>query len=145
MFSMKLIIGKNQINMAPEQWLRKAGYAYIRDRRSGQDSFVHRLGSNFYPRFHMYFNESGGQIIFNLHLDQKQASYAGASKHNAEYEGELVGAEIARLKNLLGGGQNVNVGTSASIDPLDRMGVGEYDKKAKPEAKKPWWRRIFGF
>ena len=136
---MKLIIGKNQINMAPEQWLRKAGYAYIRDRRSGQDSFTRRLGNNFYPRFHVYFDADGEKIIFNLHLDQKQASYAGAHKHNAEYGGEVVATEIARLKNFVGGGN-----ISAAIDPLDRMGVGEYDKKAKPGLKKSWWKRIFG-
>ena len=142
---MKLIIEKGQLDTAPEQWLRKAGYAYIRDRRSGQDSFSRRLGSGFYPRFHIYFEEEGEKTIFNLHLDQKQASYAGAHKHNAEYEGELVAAEIARLKEMLGGGQNVNVGTSASIDPLDRMGFREYDKKARSEPKKSWWRRIFHF
>ena len=140
---MKLTINKNQLDTAPEQFLRHAGYAYIRDRRSGQDSFVRRLGSNFYPRFHMYFNEDGDKIIFNLHLDQKQASYVGAHKHNAEYGGELVSEEIARLKDLLGGGQDVRVNAPVASDPLDRISSGEYDKEAKPEPREPWWRRIF--
>ncbi|MDD5032418.1 MAG: hypothetical protein PHR36_05290 [Patescibacteria group bacterium] len=140
---MKLIINKNQIDTAPEPWLRHAGYAYIRDRRSGQDSFTRHLGGGFYPRFHIYFNEEGDKIIFNLHLDQKQASYAGAHMHNAEYGGELVVAEIARLRGMLGDNQSLRANIQASGDPLDRMSHGEYDKKAEPEAKKPWWRRIF--
>ncbi|PIP19098.1 hypothetical protein COY23_00130 [bacterium (Candidatus Torokbacteria) CG_4_10_14_0_2_um_filter_35_8] len=49
----------------------------------------------------MYVNYSGDKIIFNLHLDQKKPSYVGAHKHNAEYEGEIVEAEIKRLKSLL--------------------------------------------
>ncbi|MDD5294903.1 MAG: hypothetical protein PHP21_03215, partial [Patescibacteria group bacterium] len=111
-----------------------------RDRRSGQDSFVRRLGGNFYPRLHMYFNEDGEKIIFNLHLDQKQASYQGAHMHNAEYGGELVGAEIARLKSLLGNYQDVRANVPVDSDLLDRMRAGEYDKKAKPEPKKSWWQ-----
>lgn len=82
-------------------FLRHAGYANIYDRRSGQESCVRRLGGGFYPRFHMYIEERGEQIIFNLHLDQKQPSYAGAHAHNAEYDGEVVEGEIERLKNLL--------------------------------------------
>ena len=131
--------------MAPEQWLRRAGYAYIRDRRSGQDSFSRRLGGGFYPRFHIYFSQDSDKIIFNLHLDQKQASYAGAHKHNAEYGGELVGAEITRLKDLSGNGQDVLVNAPVNSDPLDRMSPGEYDKKAGLEPKKSWWRRVLGW
>lgn len=98
---MKLIINKNRFNMAPEQFLRRAGYAYIRDRKTGLDSFARRLGSGFYPRLHMYADEQGDNIIFNLHLDQKQPSYKGARAHNAEYEGEVVEEEIKRLKRLI--------------------------------------------
>ncbi|MEA3463529.1 MAG: hypothetical protein U9R14_00370 [Patescibacteria group bacterium] len=98
---MKLIIDKNQINMAPEQFLRKAGYGHIRDRHTGNDSFARRLGSGFYPRLHMYVQEDEGKAIFNLHLDQKQASYAGSHAHNAEYGGEVVEGEINRLKKLI--------------------------------------------
>lgn len=98
---MKLILNKNQLNMAPEQFLRKAGYAYIRDRKTGLDSFARRLGAGFYPRLHMYVGEQGDNLIFNLHLDQKQPSYSGARAHNAEYNGEVVGEEIERLEKLI--------------------------------------------
>ena len=98
---MKLTINKNQLDTAPGQFLRRAGYGYIRDRHSGQDSFVRRLGSGHYPRLHMYIKEQGDKIIFNLHLDQKQASYAGAHAHSAEYDGDVVEQEVERLKNCI--------------------------------------------
>jgi len=34
--------------------LRHMGYGYIKDRQTGEESFVRRLGGNFYPRLHMY-------------------------------------------------------------------------------------------
>ncbi len=98
---MKLVVNKNQLNTAPEQFLRRAGYAYIRDRKTGLDSFARRLGAGFYPRLHMYADEQGDNIIFNLHLDQKQPSYQGARAHSAEYDGEVVEEEIKRIRGLL--------------------------------------------
>ncbi len=100
LIKMKLILNKN-LKESPANFLRQAGYGYIQDRRSGQDSFVRRLGSGFYPRLHMYAEESGDNIIFNLHLDQKQPSYSGAHAHNAEYDSQIVAEEIERLKQLL--------------------------------------------
>jgi len=87
--------------MNPERFLRRAGYGYIRDRRTGKDSFARRLGKGHYPRLHIYIKASDNSIIFDLHLDQKQASYAGAAKHSAEYEGEVVEEEIRRLRNRI--------------------------------------------
>ncbi len=98
---MKIILNKKALNINPETFLRRAGYAFIQDRQSGNASFVRRLGNNFYPRLHLYFEEKDDRIIFNLHLDQKKPSYQGARAHNAEYEGEVVENEIERLKNLL--------------------------------------------
>ena len=103
---MKLIVSKKQLPEAPEIWLRRAGYAFIPEREDGERSFARRLSRDFYPRFHIYFverpDEQGGvQIVFNLHLDQKRPGYAGYSRHNAEYDGEVVEQEINRLKELL--------------------------------------------
>jgi len=98
---MKLLIDKNKLSEQPEQFLRQAGYGFIVDRRSGQESFVRRLSRDHYPRLHMYVKELGDKIEFNLHLDQKKASYPGAHAHNAEYDGEVVGGEIERLKELI--------------------------------------------
>ncbi len=99
---MKLIIDKNKLERAPAMWLtRQAGYVYITDRFSGQESYVRALGRNFYPRFHLYLDEHDDKAVLNLHLDQKKPSYVGAHAHNAEYEGDAIEAEVARLKSLI--------------------------------------------
>jgi hypothetical protein len=99
---MKLKVDKNRLRQQPEFLMRRAGYGYMMHRQGGQDSFVRRLGNADYPRFHMYISEEDGEVIFNLHLDQKKPSYQGSHAHNAEYDGELVEAEIARLRQFLG-------------------------------------------
>ncbi|MFH1233486.1 MAG: hypothetical protein V1649_02430 [Patescibacteria group bacterium] len=98
---MKLILNKSKLTMNPEQLLRHAGYVYIRDRRTGQESLVYRLGRGFYPRFHLYLEDHGEQIVLNLHLDQKQPRYEGVSAHNAEYDGEAVEREVERIKQSI--------------------------------------------
>lgn len=122
---MKLVVSKDKIGN-PLVFMRKAGYGAIHDSKTGQDSFVRRLGANFYPRFHVYVLEEEGGIIFNLHLDQKQASYPGAHKHNAEYEGDLVEREINRLKQLT------------------EKQATDSDTSSKPEEqKKGWIKKLF--
>jgi len=139
---MKLVVFRNQINMTPEQFLRRAGYGYIRDRHTGQDSFVRRLGSFHYPRLHMYVEEQDNKIIFNLHLDQKQASYTGAHMHNAEYEGPVVEAEIERLKGLIRERQNTEQAIDSEADDLlNKISRGEYSKDVK-KPKRSWWKKI---
>ena len=103
---MKIIAKRKQLAETPEIWLRSAGYVFIPEREDGERSFARRLSRDFYPRFHIYFKEqtdSKGetQVVFFLHLDQKRPGYAGFNRHNAEYDGELVEAEGARLQSLL--------------------------------------------
>jgi cold shock CspA family protein len=99
---MKLIVHQNQIDSHPEQFLRNAGYGFIVDRARGKESFVRRLTRDHYPRLHTYVKKEGAKIIFDIHLDQKQTSYAGSDHmHNAEYEGPVVSAEIERLKEIV--------------------------------------------
>ncbi|RLC38550.1 hypothetical protein DRH27_01980 [Candidatus Falkowbacteria bacterium] len=98
---MKLAIDKNKLSGQAEQFLRQAGYGFIVDRQSGQESFVRRLSRDHYPRLHMYVKEVGEKVEFNLHLDQKKASYPGAHAHSAEYNGAVVEEEIERLKGLI--------------------------------------------
>jgi len=100
---MKLILRKKKIAMSGEQILRRAGYGFIRDYRTGHESYVRRLGSGHYPRLHMYVEDMDEFIVLNLHLDQKQTSYAGQHMHNAEYDGEVVEGEIGRLKKVIMG------------------------------------------
>ncbi len=80
-------------NLNPVLVIRRAGYGQITDGRSQQVSYVRRLGSDHYPRFHVYIH---GQCL-NLHLDQKKPSYQGSSAHSGEYEGETVRQEAVRL------------------------------------------------
>lgn len=82
----------------PRLLARQLGYAEFIDHRTGQTSYVRRLAGNFYPRFHLYLEEKNGQLIFNLHLDQKQASYQGCSAHSGEYDGAVVEREGERIK-----------------------------------------------
>jgi hypothetical protein len=81
----------------PTNILRKAGYSPFRDPKTGEESFILRLGPDFYPRFHLYLEEQGDQINLNLHLDQKQPSYSSGPKHAGEYSGPTVEKEKQRL------------------------------------------------
>ena len=98
---MKIVINKKRLNFKGDNFLRRAGYAHIHDTERNKDSYVFRLTRDFYPRLHMYFEDLPDRIIFDLHLDQKQASYEGNHMHSAEYEGDVVEREIERLKDLL--------------------------------------------
>ncbi len=98
---MKFKISSNIVSNY-QVFIRRAGYAMIYDRRRGVESFVRRLGEGHYPRLHLYIDDLGDYLVFNLHLDQKKASYAGFKMHNAEYDNEIVSQEINRLKSLLG-------------------------------------------
>lgn len=77
--------------------MQRAGYFEFRDPNTGETSFVRRLGPNFYPRFHVYVEPDGEGWLVKLHLDQKQASYQGHTKHSGEYSGPLVEEEAARI------------------------------------------------
>ncbi len=142
---MKLTINKNQINEHGEQFLRRAGYGFIRDRQRGKESYVRRLTRDHYPRLHMYVSENGGKIIFDLHLDQKQVSYKGASHmHNAEHDGEVVEGEIERLRSLVSPASSNNNGTTPNNTRAEeRIGHGTYDKNLKPKKKKGLLARLF--
>ncbi|MDP2631228.1 MAG: hypothetical protein Q8P30_00480 [Candidatus Uhrbacteria bacterium] len=88
---------KTQDVRNPLDVLRKAGYSPFRDPNTNEDSFILRLTSGFYPRMHMYLQDKGDTIIFNLHLDQKKASYQGTSAHAGEYDGPTVEREATRV------------------------------------------------
>jgi hypothetical protein len=137
---MKLIISKNQISEQPEQFLRRAGYGYITDYHTGHDSFVRRLAHDFYPRLHMYIDREDDKIIFNLHLDQKKASYQGSHMHNAEYDGEVVENEISRLKSLL---KKSETPFSASKENNNAPFFSQDEDDNKKEEPKGFWRKLF--
>lgn len=81
----------------PVELLRKAGYYPFTDPITKEESFILRLGRDQYPRMHLYVEQEGLDWSFNLHLDQKKASYAGSSRHSGEYEGPVVEREMTRI------------------------------------------------
>lgn len=85
----------------PRNLLRRCGYAEFNDPNTGHTSYVRRLSSNFYPRYHVYATEEKTQVIIDLHVDQKQPSYSGSHMHAGEYDGELVEREVERVKEVL--------------------------------------------
>lgn len=96
---MDVEISKEKVNN-PEVYIRRCGYGKIFDSRSGHTSYVRRAGADFYPRFHVYINESSEYWIFSLHLDQKKVSYEGVHAHSGEYDGKLVEKEGERIGNV---------------------------------------------
>lgn len=123
---MKLTIPANQLRDNLPTFMRRAGYTPIRDRRTGNESYVRRLSGGHYPRFHCYIFEQGGQITFNLHLDQRQTRYAGAKAHAGEYDGALVTEELDRLEQLIAG----QSGTES---------FEEITQSEEKKGKKGWW------
>jgi len=90
---MKFVIKNPKDNIT--NLTRKIGYFFI------GSSFIRPLERSGYPRFHLYLKESEGEIIFNLHLDQKRPIYKGAPAHAGEYEGKVVETETERIKQIL--------------------------------------------
>lgn len=97
---MNLRYPKSQV-LNPLDILRKAGYAPFTDPKTGSESFVLRLTSGFYPRFHLYLNDKGDEIEFSLHLDQKKPSYGTNHMHSGEYDGPTVEKEMARIEKWI--------------------------------------------
>lgn len=98
---MKIIFSKIQIPDA-EQFIRRCGYGRVVDRMAGgKISYAKRLHGDLYPRFHVYILDEGGNIAFNLHLDQRATRYEGVAAHSGEYDGEVVEREAERIKSHL--------------------------------------------
>lgn len=90
-FSVKDIFGNHLL------LFRQLGYHPSRH----SDSFIRRLGTGLYPRFHAYIKSDQGRLIIDLHLDQKKASYAGQKAHSGEYGGELLIQEKIRIQQYI--------------------------------------------
>ena len=138
---MKLEINRSQYNINPVQFLRQNGWATIYDRRRNKTSYVKRLTRDFYPRLHLYLDEYPEKHVFNIHLDQKQASYHGHTAHSADYEDNpVLEQEIARLRQELG--EFKTVPKEPKKDILENVGNGILGAEAQ-SSKKSWWRKIF--
>ncbi|MBI2475185.1 hypothetical protein HYV69_02035 [Candidatus Uhrbacteria bacterium] len=76
--------------------MRHLGYGEQRA-KSGQISYVRRVASDRFPRFHAYVEDKNSGIQVNLHMDQKEASYEGSHVHSGEYESQLCQEEMNRI------------------------------------------------
>jgi len=85
----------------PVNVLRRAGYAF--QRNEGKEmSFVRPLASAGYPRFHMYAEVIGFDMLINIHLDQKKETYGDATRHHGEYENDgALKVEAERIKTII--------------------------------------------
>lgn len=91
----------NRLNSIQRNVMRQCGYFENYDKQNEEVSYIRSLGRGNYPRFHIYIKISGDNLIFNIHIDQKQASYKGYNAHSAEYDSEIVRQETARVKQIL--------------------------------------------
>lgn len=95
---MKIITSRPKENIL--NFMRSLGYHF--ERRAGsQWAFAKSLGGGAYPKFHLYLTEFPNELEFNLHIDQKAASYIGTSMHSGEYEGGLITKELERIKQAI--------------------------------------------
>ena len=84
----------------PYNLLRRAGYVPVLNPKTNETSWTRRLGSSYYPRFHLYLRHNKDRLVCSLHLDQKRPIYAGTHAHNAEYEGVVVQKEKERIGSV---------------------------------------------
>jgi hypothetical protein len=144
---MTLHVSKRQLAASGQSidgFLRRQGYVPIYDRRSGTSSYARRLTRDHYPRFHGYIEEHEEDWLLKLHLDQKQASYQGVSRHSGEYEGEAVAIEINRLQSLLpvDDFQFLPLKNQAVSAIIPRRSLPQEAKKEP--GKKSFFRRLLG-
>lgn len=92
---------KNKLSHNTEYVMRKAGYTYIFDNISQQGSFVRKLTSEYYPRFHLYITETKQEITFDLHLDQAKTRYKKQKAHRADYKSDNVKVELTKLYHII--------------------------------------------
>ncbi|MEK7183677.1 MAG: hypothetical protein AAB776_03535 [Patescibacteria group bacterium] len=120
--------------------LRKAGYSYFRDPQSGEESFILRLTSEFYPRFHLYVENEHHEVTFDLHLDQKKPSYGDNTKHSGEYTGSTIEKEMQRIDSWIKAVNREKNQDSAEHD-IDVRNK-QQQKKLGQELKR-WWYGLF--
>ncbi len=125
---------------SPVEVLRKAGYSYFRDPNTNEESYVIRLTSDFYPRFHLYVDSNHETVTLNLHLDQKLPSYSSGPKHSGEYEGPVVEKEMKRIDGWVKATLRKNVDTvERDVDARNLQ-----KQKDKGQSLKKLWHNLFG-
>lgn len=113
------------------QLLREAGYIPITDRATGKQSYVFKLTSERYPRFHIYVEGEGDDFLqIHLHLDRRKHGF-GERLHDTEYDGETVEKEGERLQRWM---QHFTIAETAADD----------SSKSNPKDDKGFLAKLFG-
>jgi len=87
---------ENAVNL-----MRKIGYSFQRS-EGVKMSFIRPLAGQGFPRFHIYTETFGSDVIVNIHLDQKKETYGNDTRHHGEYEDEgALKNEVERIQSLL--------------------------------------------
>lgn len=110
--------------------LRKAGYSSFIDPNTHEESFIIRLTSEFYPRFHLYVETKRDEVTFNLHLDQKKPSYGVGHAHGGEYDGPIIEKEMRRIDSWV---KYIPIVETSSATRL----ASDANEIA---SSKPWWK-----
>lgn len=98
---MKIKFEREKIGNNPVTFIRRCGYGEYFDRRMRKVSYMKRARmTDMFPRFHVYVENEGDYVVFDLHLDQKRPSYGNETMHSGEYEGGAVEREAMRIKSL---------------------------------------------
>ena len=101
---MKMLFPEDYGDSARNLLLKRCSYAEFRDPNTQKISYVHRPGTGFYPRFHVYLQDHPKGFVIDIHLDQKQPSYGGGSHlHSGEYDTPVVKNEIMRIAEAITG------------------------------------------
>ncbi len=95
---MKFLVPKSK-PIQPHHVMQKAGYFLFTDPVTSKESYVLKLTTGYYPRFHVYIKDHAEAWEIDLHLDQKKPSYEGSRMHAGEYDGPTVEKELLRLAN----------------------------------------------
>jgi len=86
---------------SPQILIRRCGYARIKSRYSPEISYIRRLTSQPFPRFHIHIQEFPEYFEVNLHLDQKMVRGKGIKAHALEEEGEVLENEARRITAVI--------------------------------------------
>lgn len=97
-FTIRQPLKENMLNL-----MRNAGYHFqdYEGQTEEKEKMVFVRPSKGFPRFHLFVEFDDGDILFDLHLDQKRPIYEGAIAHSGEYGGEVVEKEAERIKQFI--------------------------------------------
>ena len=109
--------------------MRRLGYGELTAWKSGQISYSRRLGEGEFPRLHAYVEKQGDELLVNLHLDPRAATYGEGTAHGGEYSGPDVESESERIKEFI-----ASLPTAQKTSP----------KSLGFSPKKSFWRRLIG-